>query len=305
MTEQSGPPQRKRLVLKPRTKPVGASAAPSRNSSIFGSARTREEILAAKGIDYKKVDAQLDERTAKLPRMSEKEEEEMKALESEIAFAKSEVESAGVDASEEDKKKLEDAVKAKEAELKTFIDAIRKKGMTSKDGGRPKFERPSERRARQEAARRERGGSGDYHNDRDGDFSNFGSNRNRGGSNDYGRDDAAFSNFGGGRGRRNGGGNGGGRNHESRPGDWTCGACGANVFAAKDNCYRCGAPRSEGAEVSYDSRDSRSNSYGGGGGGRSNSYGGGGRDHRQQEPRQRYDHIDRMLEGDDTVGEAW
>eukprot|EP00662_Eupelagonemidae_sp_cell21_P027780 gene27780-7551_t len=27
-----------------------------------------------------------------------------------------------------------------------------------------------------------------------------------------------------------------------RDGDWRCG-CGANVFASKASCYRCGAPR--------------------------------------------------------------
>lgn len=30
---------------------------------------------------------------------------------------------------------------------------------------------------------------------------------------------------------------------ESKPGDWTCQACGANVFASKSACYKCGAGR--------------------------------------------------------------
>merc|ERR1740124_1433326 len=28
-----------------------------------------------------------------------------------------------------------------------------------------------------------------------------------------------------------------------RPGDWVCGSCGANVFASKSACFRCGAPK--------------------------------------------------------------
>ena len=34
-----------------------------------------------------------------------------------------------------------------------------------------------------------------------------------------------------------------------RPGDWTCASCGANVFASKDNCFRCGAPRPRHSEA--------------------------------------------------------
>eukprot|EP00440_Ansanella_granifera_P072752 gb/GFBE01078952.1/.p1 GENE.gb/GFBE01078952.1/~~gb/GFBE01078952.1/.p1 ORF type:complete len:161 (+),score=40.14 gb/GFBE01078952.1/:1-483(+) len=63
---------------------------------------------------------------------------------------------------------------------------------------------------------------------------------------------------GGGRGGRDdyrsGGGGGGGN---SRPGDWECPKCGANVFASKDECFKCGTAKE------------------GGGGGR----GGGGRDY--------------------------
>eukprot|EP01062_Namystynia_karyoxenos_P045850 TRINITY_DN34166_c0_g1_i1.p1 TRINITY_DN34166_c0_g1~~TRINITY_DN34166_c0_g1_i1.p1 ORF type:complete len:671 (+),score=201.13 TRINITY_DN34166_c0_g1_i1:91-2013(+) len=32
-----------------------------------------------------------------------------------------------------------------------------------------------------------------------------------------------------------------------RPGDWTCGRCGANVFASKASCFRCRAPKPEAA----------------------------------------------------------
>jgi len=38
-----------------------------------------------------------------------------------------------------------------------------------------------------------------------------------------------------------GGGYGGGG--DSRPGDWTCPSCSANVFASKNSCFRCNTPR--------------------------------------------------------------
>jgi len=36
-----------------------------------------------------------------------------------------------------------------------------------------------------------------------------------------------------------------GGGHEVRPGDWTCPSCGEHVFARKDACWKCGAPKSE------------------------------------------------------------
>mmetsp|Transcript_3968 Transcript_3968/g.6969 ORF Transcript_3968/g.6969 Transcript_3968/m.6969 type:complete len:158 (+) Transcript_3968:137-610(+) len=33
---------------------------------------------------------------------------------------------------------------------------------------------------------------------------------------------------------------------EKRPGDWDCPECGALVFASKDACFKCGAPRDGG-----------------------------------------------------------
>lgn len=33
---------------------------------------------------------------------------------------------------------------------------------------------------------------------------------------------------------------------ETRPGDWTCPRCGANVFASKDECYKCGYRKNDG-----------------------------------------------------------
>ena len=58
-----------------------------------------------------------------------------------------------------------------------------------------------------------------------------------GGSNSYG------GSWGG------GGGRGGGGGGNVRPGDWQCPAGCGNVFASKMNCFRCGQPRPENAEV--------------------------------------------------------
>mmetsp|Transcript_156844 Transcript_156844/g.292681 ORF Transcript_156844/g.292681 Transcript_156844/m.292681 type:complete len:164 (-) Transcript_156844:87-578(-) len=44
---------------------------------------------------------------------------------------------------------------------------------------------------------------------------------------------------GGGRGAGSGGGGGGGE-RTRKPGDWTCPACGADNFANRDSCFKCG-----------------------------------------------------------------
>merc|ERR1711924_372746 len=71
-------------------------------------------------------------------------------------------------------------------------------------------------------------------------------------------------------------GKGGGKGHgggkgESRPGDWTCGQCGANVFASKSACFKCGTPKPGGGGGRYGggggSDGSGGGSYGCGGGG--------------------------------------
>ena len=51
----------------------------------------------------------------------------------------------------------------------------------------------------------------------------------------------------------------GGRDQpETRPGDWTCPGCNANVFASKYECFKCRTPKPDGFA---------SAGYGGGGGG--------------------------------------
>jgi hypothetical protein len=69
-----------------------------------------------------------------------------------------------------------------------------------------------------------------------------------------------FSGGGGGGGFGGGGGGGGGSG--PRPGDWPCPQCGANNFASKTACFKCGVPKPGGP--------------GGGGGGGFGGGGGGG-----------------------------
>ena len=227
------PEGRPRLKLKKRTKPKAAAApAAAANSSIFGQARTREEILAAKGIDSSEIEKRVAAKTQRLPRMSKDEEETYDAIVQEIAFCNSEIEKAET---EEAKVKAQEELAQKESQLKAHVDAIRKaiedKLKAPKQAGRPRFERPSERRRRLEESGR---GGG---NDLGASFSNrrYGSGGGGGGGG---------GGYGGG---YSGGGGGYGGSRGGRPGDWECAQCGANVFASKSNCYKCGAPKPEDA----------------------------------------------------------
>lgn len=49
-----------------------------------------------------------------------------------------------------------------------------------------------------------------------------------------------------GKGGGKGGGDRGGGGGGGRQGDWTCTGCGANVFASKDTCFKCGAEKPRG-----------------------------------------------------------
>ena len=44
---------------------------------------------------------------------------------------------------------------------------------------------------------------------------------------------------------------------ETKPGDWTCGECGINVFASKSECFRCRTPKPAGAAARGESRGQR------------------------------------------------
>ena len=99
-------------------------------------------MACTQGVDYRKVERSLDERTAKLPRMTQEQEEEYKALESELKYAEAEVEKAkSMAASEGHIVRLQEAVAAKKAEQKEFATKIRQQGMVKTDVGM-RFERP-------------------------------------------------------------------------------------------------------------------------------------------------------------------
>ncbi|CAE8696501.1 unnamed protein product, partial [Polarella glacialis] len=55
----------------------------------------------------------------------------------------------------------------------------------------------------------------------------------------------------------------GGGGGDVRPGDWACGKCGANIFASKVECFKCGTPKEGGG-----GRDKDWNDRGSGGGSR-------------------------------------
>jgi len=63
----------------------------------------------------------------------------------------------------------------------------------------------------------------------------------------------------------------------ARPGDWQCLECGANVFASKDSCYRCFAPKSGDVRPATGGGVRERERGGGGWGGQDQQRGGGGR----------------------------
>mmetsp|Transcript_104124 Transcript_104124/g.335631 ORF Transcript_104124/g.335631 Transcript_104124/m.335631 type:complete len:166 (+) Transcript_104124:93-590(+) len=85
-----------------------------------------------------------------------------------------------------------------------------------------------------------------------------GGGRGRDRSRSRGRDGGGGggSSYGGGGGGGKGGG-GGGKGGDSRPGDWECKGCGANVFASKDSCFKCGERKSGGGGGGGGRRDDR------------------------------------------------
>merc|ERR1719253_667386 len=55
---------------------------------------------------------------------------------------------------------------------------------------------------------------------------------------------------------------GGGKGKERRDGDWDCPECGKMVFASKDSCFSCGAPKPRGGSRGYDRGDRGDRDYG-------------------------------------------
>ncbi|GMH71669.1 hypothetical protein TrLO_g15417 [Triparma laevis f. longispina] len=224
----SAPSQRPRLKLAPRTKPPSTNqpSSSSTSSSIFGGARSREEILASKGIDLKKQEEALEKKAA-VVKLTKDQEEEAEACRSELAYAEKELREANEkELPEGDKRSKMEAKKTELADLLAKFAEVNLKKTKETEAeiqeklkeGKPRFERPSERRRRQEEERlaKEGGGGGGSpgrgNRDRSdsggggyggggGGYSSGGGRRqnNGGGSGSYERrdDDGAFSNFGG------------------------------------------------------------------------------------------------------------
>jgi Spy/CpxP family protein refolding chaperone len=189
-----GEPRRSRLQLKPRSAEgvAAAQASNSGKSNPFGAARPREEILREKGVDIQKMEADLDKRTAKLPRMNKEQTEEYDALVEAHSFEQSEVEKAENEAGKA-------AAEAKVATAKKAIDEWIVKLRETELSSKKTYERPSERRAR--AEEREGGGGG-----------------GGGGTPTARGDEQSYSSFGGrsgGGGGDSGGGGYGGKSRES------------------------------------------------------------------------------------------
>ena len=172
-----GPPPeggRRRLQLKPRSAEgvAAANAQRSTKSNPFGAARPREEILKAKGVDVGAMEAKLDAKTAKLPRMNKEQQEEYDSLSDALKFEQSEIEKADTP---EAKAAADEKVKAAQTALDEWVAALR---ATEKKS----YERPSERRARAEG-RDGDGGGGDAES-----YSSFGGRSGGGGGYGGGRE---------------------------------------------------------------------------------------------------------------------
>ncbi len=162
------------------------------------------------------------------PRMNLKQEEEYKAAEAELNFAKNELLKVK-DGDKVDKDalaKAEDEVRTKEKEILALVESF--KSLKGPSSDRPKFERPSERRARQEAE--------DRGVDADGFMLSQGGKTRGGDGGGYNRRE------GGGRGGRGGGFGGGRGDRDDRP--RTCYNCNQEGHMAKD----CSEPRQERSE---------------------------------------------------------
>ena len=150
-----------------------SAPAPKKKVNPFGAARTREEILASRGVDVKKVENDLDARARMGPRLTKVQEEELTAAQQEIKYEESQLEQAGT---EEEKAACAAKVAAKKQEVDElaakFKAANIAKAKEDKAKGRPQFMRPSERRRQRE----EGGGGGEQSTD----FSSFGGGRGGG-----------------------------------------------------------------------------------------------------------------------------
>ena len=228
-TEPEVPATRPTLKLAPRSAAAAAArtGSGSSKSNPFGAAKPREEVLSRKGVDVNEVEKKIEAKVAvsKSVRLTKAQQEEVDALQLEIDTAATEL---AATMSEEAKASITATLTSKKSSLDDLLEKFKSLAVAAKVE-KPveprKFERPSERRARLEAEGGGGGGGGGggargYGEERQGDFSSFGSR-------------------------------GGGRGAERRPGDWPCPACSANNFASRNSCFKCNEPRAGGDGGGY------------------------------------------------------
>ena len=96
----AAPSGRPKLMLKKRDPAAAAAAAASRTSTTggkpnpFGSARPREETLAAKGVDLKAMERKIEAKTTATTRMTRQQREEADVLSAAVREAEDELREA-------------------------------------------------------------------------------------------------------------------------------------------------------------------------------------------------------------------
>lgn len=210
--------ERPKLNLKPRSQAAPTQTNKTSNSSIFGAAKPREEVLQSKGIDPKDVEKKV-ERKASIVRLTADQNRQVETLRTELTDLENKLREANENELPEEEYRV--ATETKRSELNALMKEFeeinlkdppsveQKRGDDQSKGvhqEKRKFERPSERRRRLEQQKREEGGhGGGYRHDGGGGedaYSSFGGRERRGDGHGGGRGDGR----GGGHNRRDNGG---------------------------------------------------------------------------------------------------
>jgi hypothetical protein len=136
--------------------------------SIFGNAKPRENVLKEKGLDWRKKEEEIEKKAAShkkyMPRLTSKQEEELKAIEAELNFAKNEL-SKNIDDTKA--AALEAEVASKQTEIDRLVASFEKMSTESKPKGNSRFSRFAESNERS------------HRPERSGDFSSFSGHSSR------------------------------------------------------------------------------------------------------------------------------